>query len=720
VDVYTLNMIPKNIEKQHIIQAINEIERSGVRYHRESVRYNLIYEGKPYPPKYVLSIANKYANGRELEPSKFSGGAETNDFLKELGFSINDSGEINNYWLDIFTAATWQEFQNAGAYTTGFPEKRRNTVKKVQPGDILVCYVSGLSLWVGALAVIGPSSDDRPIWRGDEYPSRLEVRPIIILDPEDGVPLAKLEGQVSFFEGPSDRPAYKFFLRRSPTLFQRREDAEFIFSLLTEAEQNRTAHPRQKQEPSVMPSKRYWVEKTLVKGRADRVSGDYAVGNALWSPQQGKTGRNIYSAMRDVQPGDIILHLTDNKGFSGVSVAASSADPHFIGLPRTDWEDMPGYLIRLEGYVPLDPPLNREAFLGDPAVFAQLARILEQHTGKGLFYNKDHELNQGAYLTEAPVELVGVLNNLYQNESEHNLPYVDVGPPTPPQTEPVLQPRYTLDNLVEETGFERTLVDKWIRSLDRKKQIILQGPPGTGKTYLAERLARLTISETDGFSEVIQFHPSYAYEDFIQGIKPSVQHGALSYDVVGGRFLEFCAAAAQRDRAPCVLIIDEINRANLSRVFGELMYLLEYRDKIIPLTYGGEFSIPENVYLIGTMNTADRSIALVDHAFRRRFSFIYLAPDYGVLDRYLNQYDLPANSLIGTLKLINATIDDPHYEMGISFFLKDGARLKETLQDVWHGEIEPYLEEYFYDKPEKVEPFRGEHLIEADLADWAL
>jgi 5-methylcytosine-specific restriction protein B len=96
-----------------------------------------------------------------------------------------------------------------------------------------------------------------------------------------------------------------------------------------------------------------------------------------------------------------------------------------------------------------------------------------------------------------------------------------------------------------------------------------------------------------------------------------------------------------------------------------------------------------------------------------------LAPDYGVLRRYLEEYGLPANSLVSVLKLINTAIDDPHYEVGISFFLKDGARLKETLQDVWHGEIEPYLEEYFYDRLEKIEPFKWERLIETDLADWA-
>jgi AAA domain (dynein-related subfamily) len=569
-------MIPKNIEREDVIQAIEEIARSGVPYHRASVRYNVIYDDKPYPPKYVISLANRYANGSELEPSEFNGGVETNDFLRALGFTIAERGGENNYWLDIFTAATWKEFKEAGAHTSGFPEGRQNTVDKVQPGDIFLCYVTGLSRWVGALEVVGPSDDDSPIWGSGAYPVRLEVKPLILRDPEEGVPLAALEGRVSFFQGPSDRPAYKFFLRSSPKHFKRREDGETILELL---------------ENGFKRLKLYWIEKTLVKGRADRINGDYALGKALWSPQTGKTGRNIYSAMGDVQPGDVILHLTDNMGFSGVSVAASSADSTFIGLQGTEWEGMPSFLIRLRDYTALDPPLNREEFLGDQAVFARLKRILERHTGKGLFYNKDHDLNQSAYLTEAPADLVGVLNDLYQKKTGSNLPHVDLPPlPKPPND---LQPRYTRDDLLKETRFDGVLVDKWIRSLQRKKHIIIQGPPGTGKTYAAERLARFIVSETAGFYETIQFHPTYAYEDFIQGIPPRIEGGALSYEVKGGRFLEFCAKAADRVGAPCVLIIDEINRANLSRVFGELMYLLEYREKTIPLAYGGKFTVPE-------------------------------------------------------------------------------------------------------------------------------
>jgi hypothetical protein len=291
-------------------------------------------------------------------------------------------------------------------------------------------------------------------------------------------------------------------------------------------------------------------------------------------------------------------------------------------------------------------------------------------------------------------------------------------PPVPEPSGPALQPTYTIDDFVRESRLSNDRIKRWQTSLLRKQQIILQGPPGTGKTFVAERLARLLVSDTAGFWDIVQFHPSYAYEDFMQGIRPSVEGGALSYSIEPGRFLQFCKRAEDTD-APAVLIIDEINRGNLSRVFGELMYLLEYRDKEVPLASGGStFRIPKNVYLIGTMNTADRSIALVDHALRRRFSFIYLEPDYDVLESHLSEHGLPVDSLIKTLKALNAAIDDRHYSVGISFFLTDGRQLRSTLEEIWRGEIEPYLEEYFYDQPDKAKVFRWEALVTKELADW--
>jgi MoxR-like ATPase len=272
----------------------------------------------------------------------------------------------------------------------------------------------------------------------------------------------------------------------------------------------------------------------------------------------------------------------------------------------------------------------------------------------------------------------------------------------------------------DETDFPLELIKNWKKRLLRKKHIIIQGPPGTGKTFVAIRLAKLLVSGKYDRVDVVQFHPSYSYEDFIQGLRPKPSGQAIIFELVDGRFVEFCRQAREDSKEnPWVLIIDEINRADLSRVFGELMYLLEYRDQEIPLASGGDkFKIPENVYIIGTMNTADRSIALIDHALRRRFSFIRLTPDYEVLRRHLEKFDHPAESLIAALKELNRTIDDPNYEVGISFFMNDGEKLRDHLPDIWTGEIEPYLEEYFYDQPGKVEPFRWASLSKTNLNDW--
>ncbi len=268
---------------------------------------------------------------------------------------------------------------------------------------------------------------------------------------------------------------------------------------------------------------------------------------------------------------------------------------------------------------------------------------------------------------------------------------------------PIVNQEYSLSQCAQETGFEEPTLSRWVRAIERKGQAILYGPPGTGKTYIAEKLARHLIGGDNGFSEVVQFHPAYAYEDFVQGIRPQTRDdGSLSYPVVPGRFLDFCSKARSR-KGKCVLIIDEVNRANLARVFGELMYLLEYRDREIPLASGGEFRIPSNVRIIGTMNTADRSIALVDHALRRRFAFLALYPQYDVLRNFHSDSGFPVEKLIGTLEALNKKIGDRHYEVGITFFLRKDA--DQQLEDIWRMEVEPYLEEYFFDQPDTAKEF---------------
>jgi 5-methylcytosine-specific restriction enzyme B len=267
-----------------------------------------------------------------------------------------------------------------------------------------------------------------------------------------------------------------------------------------------------------------------------------------------------------------------------------------------------------------------------------------------------------------------------------------------------INPLYPLEKLAQDTSYDPATVREWLRAIDRKGQAIIYGPPGTGKTFLAKRLAEHLVGGTDGEVDLVQFHPAYAYEDFMQGIRPqSNGSGPLEYPLVAGRFLEFCRTASSR-KGPCVLIIDEINRANLSRVLGELMYLLEYRDEDVALASGNKFRVPSNVRIIGTMNTADRSIALVDHALRRRFAFIPLTPNYETLRLYHKQNGITTDGLIGVLQQVNKLIGDPHYEIGISFFLRPD--LSTELESIWRMEIEPYLEEFFFDQPQKLADLR--------------
>ena len=263
-----------------------------------------------------------------------------------------------------------------------------------------------------------------------------------------------------------------------------------------------------------------------------------------------------------------------------------------------------------------------------------------------------------------------------------------------PQTDaPMLQPQFSIEQVAQKTLHDEALIQQWIAAIERKQQAIFYGPPGTGKTFVAQAIAQHLVGGGAGFWELLQLHPNYAYEDFVLGLRPVERDGQLIFESVPGRFLDFCqrAEAAGSDR--CVLILDEVNRADLARVFGELMYLLEYRGQEIALAGGKTFSIPQNVRVLGTMNTADRSIALVDYALRRRFAFIALQPNFDVLRRFHAQSDFPIEALIEVLQRINSELE-PEYQLGMSYFLTRD--LPDQLPNIWQMEIEPYLEEYFY------------------------
>ncbi|HEY6550970.1 MAG TPA: AAA family ATPase [Solirubrobacterales bacterium] len=247
--------------------------------------------------------------------------------------------------------------------------------------------------------------------------------------------------------------------------------------------------------------------------------------------------------------------------------------------------------------------------------------------------------------------------------------------------------------------------------LEDKRQVIFYGPPGTGKTFVAQRFAEWYA---DDCVETVQFHPSYTYEDFVQGFRPVAgKDGGVEFTLVPGPLLDLAKTAKETGKQ-CVMLIDEINRGNLAKVFGELYYLLEYRDEDIRLQYGDEFRLPENLVLIGTMNTADRSIAFIDAALRRRFHFVPFFPDAwpvkGLLGRWLQANKPGMTHVADLLDAANKLLDERDFQIGPAHFMTDKLD-DEWLEMIWKYSVIPYLEEHFFDEPERVGDFDLERLL---------
>lgn len=247
--------------------------------------------------------------------------------------------------------------------------------------------------------------------------------------------------------------------------------------------------------------------------------------------------------------------------------------------------------------------------------------------------------------------------------------------------------------------------EKWLQeSLDllkNKRQLILFGPPGTGKTFIGLALAEHIARDE---AELVQFHPSYSYEDFFQGYRPVTVDGALSYELKDGPLRRIVDKANKAKHRNFVLVIDEINRGNLAKIFGELYFLLEYRHRKISLQYSEEtFELPDNLFIIGTMNTSDRSIALMDAAMRRRFAFRELhplqSPVSEVLRGWLHAHkgnDVGEEPAL-LLQQLNGKITDPSFSIGPSYLMpKDERITQDVLRRIWESEILPLLEEHHY------------------------
>lgn len=380
-----------------------------------------------------------------------------------------------------------------------------------------------------------------------------------------------------------------------------------------------------------------------------------------------------------------------------------------------------------------------DARAGDPIVgyasspirkIVALGRITAEQDGEFLYFEKTQDLENPVEYADiqscpalANMEYLsnpqGSLFRLTEDEYEAILELAgveDVPEGEDPAVEDVEKPApYSKEDFLADVYMSEDRYDRLEALLRRKKNVILQGAPGTGKTFCARRLAWSMMGcRDDSRVEMVQFHQSYSYEDFMMGWRPEGEGFKLRY----GLFHRFCTRAANHPDQDYFFIIDEINRGNLSKVFGELLMLVEadHRGEQVTLAYDGQpFSVPGNLYIIGMMNTADRSLTGIDYALRRRFSFFEMEPAFGSAGFRAYQESLESeelDALVDQLVALNAAIAaDPTlgrgYRIGHSYLCGQGEADDEWLQGVVEYDIAPMLEEYWFDDLDKARHWEG-------------
>lgn len=394
----------------------------------------------------------------------------------------------------------------------------------------------------------------------------------------------------------------------------------------------------------------------------------------LFNPNGNK--RRIFQNFVDASVGDVVICYETNpvKKITTIAKVSRANDGEKIWFQKTETLTDPVDFSVIKGI----PELQQMEFLVNP---------------NGSFFK----------LTEE--EYNAIISIIRQNNDE--------------EVESLDVPDYTRTDFLNEVYMDEANYDELVELLKAKKNIILQGAPGVGKTFCAERLAYSIMGKKDARRiKTIQFHQSYSYEDFIMGYKPAGE----TFKLRNGVFYNFCIEATNNPGQEYFFIIDEINRGNLSKIFGELLMMIEkdYRGKEITLAYSDQgFHVPENLYIIGMMNTADRSLALIDYALRRRFSFFDMKPGFeseGFKNHIKSIGSVKLEKVINLISELNANIRDDDslgygFEIGHSYFCgKTEAMTDSHVRRVVKYDIIPTIQEYWFDNEKKAKEW-AEKLI---------
>lgn len=403
-----------------------------------------------------------------------------------------------------------------------------------------------------------------------------------------------------------------------------------------------------------------------------------------WAFKEFVTGLSFRSQLLKDQPNtpaaqrEALLHLVHPDHFEGMvsvqqkeSIAGASAFAHFLTDPSTDVD----------------------------ARLAQIRRGLEEELGGDFDFYDEGEGNVNIRVRWDPDQ--------------------KPSPPVPPveDDEPSVGTAVPLEALATELMWEPDRLHMVIRGLEDKGQVIFQGPPGTGKTFVARRIAQW-YQQQGGDFRIVQFHPSYSYEDFVEGYRPVRNpDGQVGYDLIPGPLRLMADQARRKPDAKFILVIDEINRGEVAKILGELYFLLEYRDEGVDLQYSHDsFRLPRNLWFIGTMNTTDRSIALVDAALRRRFYFFGFYPDeppvQALLRRWLRENNREALWVADLVDAANRKLSDRHLGIGPSHFMKKDPPLDEArVRFIWEQAVMPYIEEQCFGDAGRLREFAYDRLM---------